>query len=162
MRKFRAKQCKEPGCGALHKRENAHSILFLTHHRSDPWVIEQMMATLRGAFQDSFPMEFDGDVSALNSLIDTASQLVIAKPDVDHHQNEHRQFRDEIEAREDDEETKRKELREGLEFVDRLYLVIRTAENLGQILKNYYGSLERPVKIELMKEIFDGLLRTYP
>jgi hypothetical protein len=36
---------------------------------------------------------------------------------------------------------------------------LKTAEILGRILKNYYGSLERPIKAALLHEVFDGPLR---
>lgn len=51
------------------------------------------------------------------------------------------------------------DVREQVEFVGKIYLLMKTAEILGQILKNYYGSLERPVKAALLHEVFDGPLR---
>ena len=49
--------------------------------------------------------------------------------------------------------------RSVVEFVGKTCLLMRTAEILGQILKNYYGSLERPVKATLLRQVFDGPLR---
>lgn len=146
-------------CAKLNILENAHAVLFLTHHRNDPWVIEQIAAVLKGCFSKHAPMKFDGDISSINKLIDCTSELLLSEPNVDVNQDQVRRQRDEIEKQEELYEKERNELPEALELLERVYLLIRTAEILGQILKNYYGSLERPVKAELLREVFDGPLR---
>ena len=144
-------------CGSLHKRENAHSILFLTHHRNDPWVVDQVSAVLKRCFEGVPPMAFGDDVAAINKLIDCASQLVLRDADIDKNQEEARKRRDEYEPG-DDADVK-DEAGEQIEVASKLNLLMRTAGILGQVLKNYYGSLERPMKAALLREVFDGPLR---
>lgn len=45
------------------------------------------------------------------------------------------------------------------EIVAELQHLLKTSEILGQIIKNYYGSLEREKKKDCLKEVFEGPLR---
>lgn len=113
----------------------------------------------------------------MNELIDSASHLLLGGIDIDRNQEEMRKLRDDLEKATDDAESIEAEhtepieagddtapindTREQVEFVGKIYLLMKTAEILGQILKNYYGSLERPIKAALLREVFDGPLRLF-
>lgn len=150
-------------CDNLHKYQNAHAILFLTHHNNNhPWLIKRILSVLEGCFKDCRAMEFNGDVEKINTLIDTTVHLLIAEPDVDKNQEDSRKIKDEIETNDlDEKEENDDEVEEDEEISvsDKLNLLLRTAEILGQILKNDYGSLRRSVKKELINEIFNSPLR---
>ncbi|WP_019864583.1 STAND family AAA ATPase [Methylovulum miyakonense] len=160
LHKTEIKEMVEYYCDNLYKYQNAHAILFLTHHNNNhPWLIKRILSVLQGCFKDCRAMEFDGDVEKINTLIDTTAHLLIAEPDVDKNQENRRQIQDEMETKNHREKEESDEIEEGISVSYKLNLLLRTAEILGQILKNYYGSLERGVKKELINEIFNSPLR---
>lgn len=103
----------------------------------------------------------------MNELIDSASHLLLGRIDIDKNQEEMRNLRDSLEKATDDTEPIEAgddtapidDTRKQVEFVGKIYLLMKTTEILGQILKNYYGSLERPIKAALLHEVFDAPLR---
>lgn len=154
-------QIVESYCDNLYKYQNAHAILFLTHHNNNhPWIIKRILSVLQNCFKDCRAMEFNGDIEKINTLIEITAHLLIAEPDVDKNQEDSRSIKDDIETNDHhDNEENGDEVEEQISFVHKLNLLLRTAEILGQILKNYYGSLGRIVKEELINEIFNGPLR---
>lgn len=144
-------------CEQLYRRENGYTILFLAHHRNDRWVIEQVAAALRKCLDGQKPMTFDGEVDGINRLVDATPELVMDAPDVDKNQVEVRKLRDKLEPTKEADESE--ELANDIEMFRNWNLLLKTAEILGQILKSYYGSLEKSLKAELLREVFDGPLR---
>ena len=153
------RQWVEEACSKLYRRENANAILFLTHHDSDPWIIEKIVEVVKGCFHDSEPMHFNGDAETINQLVSNASELVLAAPDVERNQEKSRARADELDVVADQMPDATPDENGELDFVAKFILLFKTAEILGQILKNYYGSLEKPFKAILLKEVFDGPLR---
>ncbi|MDN3224056.1 STAND family AAA ATPase [Pseudomonas nunensis] len=146
----------EESCKKLYLRDRANAIMFLTHHVENRWVIDQVCQVLRDCFNEKHPIEFNGDTSFISDLVEKSSQLTLAPLDVDQNQDEVRELSDNI-------NTNTKEVEGGdfdaLSISSKWNLLHKTAEILGLILKNYYGSLERPHKQEMIKEVFDGPLR---
>jgi len=149
----------QDACAKLYLRDNANAILFLTHHDSNPWVIERIAEVMKSCFHEKEPMQFNGDTLAINELVSTASQLVLSAPNVEKNQEEVRDFTDQLDESNPDEPDVEPDENGELAFVAKFTLLFKTAEILGQILKNYYGSLEKPFKAELLREVFDGPLR---
>jgi len=145
-------------CSNLTKRKNANAILFLTYHVNDPWVVEQVSSVLSNCFKKFESIQLNGDVSYINELVEgvTEQYLQLENVSVDENQSDIRKFRDEQDALEDESEEAEYE---GLDIIKEFHLSLKTAEILGQIVKNYYGSLERPMKKELIKEVFEAPLR---
>lgn len=147
----------EDSCKKLYLRDRAHAIMFLTHHAENAWVIRLICDVMRGCFSETAPMELNGDTTYLNDLVVKSSQLTIKGLDVDRNQSEVRRFRDEISEHQDQSDDE--ESSNDLSFTSKWNLLHKTAEILGVILKNNYGSLERPQKQEMIVEVFDGPLR---
>lgn len=149
-------------CSKLTKRNNAHAIMFLTYHVNDPWVIEQVAAVLSKCFVNLSPIQLNGDISFINELVENTTEqyMRIENTDVDGNQSEIRKLRDEQDALEEiDNAALNEDEITDLSIFHELNLFIKTAEILGQIVKNYYGSLERTRKKELIREVFDAPLR---
>lgn len=147
----------EDSCKKLYLRDRAHAIMFLTHHVENKWVIELICSVLRECFSEKLPIELNGDTAFINELVEKSSQLTLSPPDVEKNQNEVREFGDSL-SEKDSEDIDPNEF-DALGIAAKWNLLHKTAEILGQILKNYYGSLERPQKQEMIKEVFDGPLR---
>jgi hypothetical protein len=146
-------------CQKLYIRDKANAVLFLTHHDNNPWVITQIAEVMRRCFADKVPMELNGDTDSINALITRTSELVLEAPNVARNQEESRAFSDSVAVRAEEPELHPDDPNTDLAFLARWNLLMKTAQILGQILKNYYGSLEKPFKAELIGEVFDGPLR---
>jgi hypothetical protein len=145
-------------CSSLYKRDHAHAVLFFAHHSNSYWIISRISSVLDGCFSEFKEATFSDDVTLVNALTEHAAQLFLNPIDVEENQIKRREQKDKIEFRNSDfdEDCERKN--------DPLFsfnLSIRTAEILGQILKNSYGSLKRPQKLELVTKIFNSPLRFY-
>lgn len=146
-------------CQKLYIRDKANAVLFLTHHDNNPWVITQIAEVMRKCFHDKAPMELNGDADSINTLVTKTSALVIEAPNVARNQEESRAFSDSVALHSDEPELHPDDPNKDLAFLARWNLLMKTAQILGQILKNYYGSLEKPFKADLIGEVFDGPLR---
>lgn len=148
----------EESCKKLYLRDRAHAIMFLTHHAENRWVIGLICGVLRSCFSGKNPIELNGDIEFLNGLVQRSTQLTAPEPDVETNQVEIRALEDEYNDREQNLEEIPEDYND-LSFTSKWNLLHKTAEILGLILKNYYGSLEREQKQEMIKEVFDAPLR---
>lgn len=150
------RQLIEDSCKKLHLRDRAHTIMFLTHHVESSWVIGLICQVLRDCFADKKPVELNGDTSYLNDLVQQSLQLKLAPPDIEKNQSEIREIQDSLVEPADESDVADYSM---LSFTAKWNLLHKTAEILGLILTNYYGSLERPRKHEMIREVFNGPLR---
>ena len=77
---------------------------------------------------------------------------------VDKNQQKSREITDNLESKIEINDDK-DEVESAVEIVNKFKNLLKTAEILGQILKNHYGTLTRKKKIETIKDIFDAPLR---
>jgi hypothetical protein len=155
-------------CEQLYLRENANIIMFLTHHSNDPRVINKISSTLDSCFSQNAPLHLNGDMKAVNSLVESAARLVIKEPNVeenqrtnkihqDHYENEHQE--DEA-ATETNKSADKDNPDTTLSISSDINLTIKTSEILANIVKNYYGSIKKDRKQQYITSIFDSSLRT--
>ncbi len=158
-------------CEQLHIRENANIVMFLTHHSSDPRVINKISSTLDSCFAENDPLHLNGDMTAINSLVESAASLIIKDLDVAENQKKQKKRRDIFEAEQteeqDQEQTADHVKSEGSESTNAfisissdINLTAKTSEILANIIKNYYGSIRKDKKQKYVSSIFDSSLRT--
>lgn len=159
----------EQYCEHLYLRENANIIMFLTHHSNDPRVINKISATLDSCFSENTPLHLDGKMTAINSLVESAARLVIKSPNVEENQERNKKTQDQIESyHSEDAEQASTSNDEGvsgdsdttLNISSKINLTIKTSEILSNIVKNYYGSIQKTRKQQYITSIFDSSLRT--
>ncbi|MCX7070785.1 MAG: metallophosphoesterase [Gammaproteobacteria bacterium] len=147
----------------LHRRESANAVLFLSHHKSDAGVLQELLSILKGCFGGTPHLELNGDVDAINQLVEKSSRFLLPPGKVDENQRRALKAADEDERLSEqadiDEREKAEELDEMAAEVSKATLSFRAANLLGQIVKNNYGSLERSVKQEVIREVFAAPLR---
>lgn len=141
-------------CAALNRKESAHTVLFLIHHNNDGWVMDLIVQSLRDCFSEFSPIALNGDIEGINKLVNAAPQLLLGNIDVDENQERSREAKDKYE-REDVEEG----LANSIDVAKKLVTVMKTSEILGQILKSYYGSINRDKKREYLREVYNAPLR---
>ncbi|MER0043216.1 metallophosphoesterase [Pseudomonas sp. MGal98] len=153
-------------CEHLNIRENANVVMFLTHHSNDPRVINKISSTLDSCFSENEPLHFNGDMEAINSLVESAAKLIIKDPNVDENQKNNRKNQDLIEDGQDEEDADDTPQAESgqpestLGIISDINLTIKTSEILANIVKNYYGSIKKDRKQQYVTSIFDSSLRT--
>lgn len=148
-------------CNNLHTSEDSTTILFLTHHRNSEWVIREISRKLSTCYEDYDLVRYEDDHSPyLASMVGSVSEIIIEELDVKKN-NEVRRSAEE--ARGLDSEPSDEYFQNGnggsSTEIQTLYTAIRSAEVLGQITKNYYGSIERSSKRENINSIIKAFLR---
>ncbi|HEX7965345.1 MAG TPA: metallophosphoesterase [Gammaproteobacteria bacterium] len=147
-------------CSHLYVREHANTILFLTHHSKDRFIYESIMTVLKDLFKDVNALDLETDTELLNALVNEAPKLVYHDGDVEKRQEEMRAAQDDYDAKHPiEKESNATEQVGKLELWAQLNLAVKTAEILGQILKNHYASIENPQKELMTDEIFSGSLK---
>lgn len=147
-------------CMNLRDRESANGILFLTHHNKSLEIIQKVVGVLSDCHKKYKPFAFEKDTDGLHELISESSSLSLGVVNVEQNRIEHRRRQDvadgNVERRDLEIGDDRSELGNRLREI---LLMFRTGEIVGQILKNYYGSMKRPDKRRLLQEVFDSPMR---
>lgn len=150
-------------CESLNARESSNLVLFLTHHKNSDWVVDNISINLSKCFESFTPIEFGADTNYLSDLIGSISEVVISELNVDENQRKQREFEEEKEEEEEEYERSEQELRKSDEdyspTLNDVFKLFRSSEVLGQILKNYYGSITRDKKRSYLVEAMNAPLR---
>lgn len=154
-------------CKRLYRDEFANIIIFLTHLSKNPFVLDEILVNSKTIFSELTPVKFEKDISTINALLDEIPQLVLGNKDVKKTREEKLKKQDEFEFSEkqnsDGENNDEFDLQENiieLDVISKLNLAFKTVEILGQILKNYYGSLKANIKLDLCEEAYSIGLRS--
>lgn len=151
-------------CKRLYLEENANIFMFLTHHSKDPFILNEILESSKKIFSELQPTKIKEELSFINSLIEEAPKLILKDTPVDEARKRTFQERDkaelqrgsENEALYDDDSVEI----EQLNLASKINFAFKTIEILGQILKNYYGSLKANLKYDLAEETYNIGLRT--
>lgn len=147
--------------GMLYVEEYANIIIFLTHHSKEEFIIEGILKNAQQIFSEILPIKFENDIEAINKLIDDIPQMVLEERDVRENRERIMQIKDAIE----EEEKEKNELKENNELPEappdnmdifmKLNLCFKYIEIIGQLLKNYHGSLNAKSRYKLGVEAYN-------
>jgi len=153
-------------CPQLYKEEHSSIWLFLTHLSKDPFLIESLLEHAQSVFGTVSPARFDDDVAFLKEIADVVPKLVLKDLDVREEkrkrlENLETEFykREPINTEESPESEDTKE-DSSQAFFNEHQLSFRTLQILGQVIKNFPGSLEGDDKLRLVKNAYELGLRT--
>lgn len=145
----------------LYREECANIVMFLTHHSKDPFILNQLLSNAQLIFNEFEPIKFENDIIIINNLLEEIPKLVLEDKDIKQYREKKLKKQDEIELAEQDvhdekvEESLSSDEDVGsLSMVNKLNLAFKTLEIIGQILKNYYGSLKLSKKLDLGEEAY--------
>lgn len=147
----------------LHSEEAANILLFLTYRSKEPFILESIIAAARQLFADHPDSDINHDTAFLGQL--NIPKLVLDAGDPESRRKRMLAQRDEVELGNDDrvaeellpyEETTTDDL---LDDILRLNVAFKTMQILGQILRNYPGSLPASEKRLIANEAFSLGLR---
>ncbi len=150
-------------CNRLYNEDIANTIIFLTHHSKDPFILQELMSNGRQIFKEAPILELEKDISTINDMIDEVPLLVVKNMDTKDVREERLKRKDEAEMVNNqsmeatdveisDIDESHPEDPSTLNRPDQLNAAFKTIETIGQILKNYHGSMKRMEKIELTEE----------
>ena len=153
-------------CRDIHVTDNANIIMFLTHLSKDEFIKTEVLNAAKNILQDLPLLKLEDDVALINEMCEELFPLVLQDVDVREHRknlaikmDEHeRESQMEVSADQDevngDDET--------MVILNKVNLIEKGTKMLdiiGQILKNYYGSMSGTDKYILCEELFKLGLR---
>jgi hypothetical protein len=144
----------------LYVSDYANIILFLSHHSKNRFVCDCVIEVIKGLFTGKNFMRFEEDTQLLNDLVDSAPRIVFGgSEDVIENRRQARELQDQAENTAPPRPLPVEQGAEKLDLTSKINLMFKTAEILGQVLKNHYGSLPNETKRQYLHEIFQGPLR---
>ncbi|GGB61850.1 metallophosphoesterase [Fictibacillus barbaricus] len=159
-------------CQNLHNNEYANIIMFLTHLSKDSFIKEEVLLAAESIFNDVAPLKLEEDVNLINELCEELSPLILHDVNVKEHRkmlnkqmdenernqrpNEAMQALEQLAASTEDESS---EVINAMQKIEQLNKGFKMLDIIGQILKNYYGSMSGSDKQELCEEHFKLGLR---
>jgi hypothetical protein len=146
-------------CDHLEDDDNSNIALFLTHQSRSNFVLETIVTRAAETFADISPPEFDTDIEFLTALYEAVPKLVYVDKTTEEMRSERRAALDEETARPKKPEKASGETDAALHMMQQIQAALRSLEVMGQIVKNYAGSLRYEPKYTLVKQCYDSGLR---
>ena len=158
-------------CERLHVDEYANIVLFLVHHSNDQFVLQTVREAANTLLQDrgSFSLDDLADNEVVKTLNRLPSPLrTITLEERDHEEEQKRELADkdvmeaerrEMERNVPEDASLRDKTMSGLDVLAQASVATKTVDLLGQILRNYYGSLRIETKLEIGKDTLELALR---
>jgi hypothetical protein len=143
-----------------HREENANILLFLAHVSRDPVILDAVLQNARGIFPGSEEVDLSSRQSLLPELEEVIREVVYEEKRLQEARTEALAKLDTIER----ERERRKETEEALvevnSFAAEVSRGFRTLQILGQVLKNFPGTIEAERKKEIAEACYALGLRT--
>lgn len=157
----------------LYVEEYANILMFIIHHTKDRYILNEIINKTKSIFSDLAYVNLDDDLGFVKEVqmklapltveqinifksrekrferMDSENEIAISKTEKNEVQPKDISIEEEIQ----------------LSAIDNLNLSFKSMEILGQVLKNYWGKLEKELKIEIGQELYKvglrGLSETY-
>lgn len=150
----------------LYRTEFANIIIFLIHHSKTraEMIIDKIMEEARVIFEDIKPSTLSKDeLVKINELVSEEIKLVLENKNPHEHREEMLAVKDNISEEEISSDNgtvpQYNEDIQELDIFGKINLSMKLIEILGQITKNYYGSLSKIDKKEILTELINLGLR---
>lgn len=148
----------------LHREDCANVIIFLTYLSKDRGVISKVLDAAKTLYADIPPCDLDSHVEFLNRLQVRVPEILIPEGDADTRRREVLRTKDQMAEAETPEsvEPEGQTDEEKKQIQDMLLLnrALKSLQIMGQILRNFSGSLPGDLKSDLAKECFSIGLRS--
>ena len=129
--------------GTLHVEEHANIIIFFLYLTKDEESIRTLLERGRSLYDESLPCNFESDLKFAQELItkSTPPQVMLESGDTKSHREK---YRSELDRFDDETEEHRalEEENQSVEGMIKLNEALKTLQIMGQVLRNFPGSLE--------------------
>jgi hypothetical protein len=134
----------------------ANILMFVIYLTKDPDLIEHILQNAARVFAEFKPCNFADDVKFLNELT-TKPTVILPASSVEENRQERRRMLDQIDAV--DQETPEEEgeaisYHEETNIVVKLNFALRTLDLMGQVLRNFPGSLRKEIKLDIARSAY--------
>jgi Calcineurin-like phosphoesterase len=142
----------------IHVEDFANILIFLIYLTMNLETINQIVGKAKGIYDNQDPCDLAEHVKFINELSMGRPKLALDSGDINQKRKEYRERLDEI------EESNSREEHDGeqreLDEVMQLNVSFKTLQIMGQILRNFPGSLEGDLKLQIARECYLLGLRT--
>lgn len=146
----------------MYGETNANVLIFYVYLTKDEELIRKIVANSKRLFQDVQPCDLDKDVEFLNRLYaKRPPPLELECGNVAAHRDAlNRQIDEANETEGQNTEAAEAEEQKNRELILQFSIAFKTLQLLGQILRNFTGSLAGPLKLEITRECYALGMRT--
>ena len=145
----------------LHVEDYANVLVFYLYLTRDVEVIKHVLTIASQIYADHKPCDFKADVAFVNRLYVDNKPLRLPAGDTAEHRDKDRARRDEvIEADDYNQDVRELEYRDDLDDMLKVNFALKALHVMGQVLRNFPGSLQSTVKANLATESYLLGLRT--
>lgn len=145
---------------ALYKRYNVNALLFLAYHATDlSPVLDATVSALAKCLSTCAPSSLGTDVRVVNLLGSASVPITIPPPVVNTEQISQRNLLDQHQEARDQSDDRASEAAETNLVLQEVLALFSSIDVLGQIAKNYYGSIHRDIKQQMILEVTEASLR---
>ncbi len=148
----------------LYLSEFANVVLFLVHFSKDRFILNSVIEEARSVFVDIKITTLNKDeFTNINNLIERELKLIIEDKVPADARKEEMQMKDELHDSSPKDPVSECDYKSDIKDLDvfgQINLGFKLIEILGQITKNYYGSLDGEIKIKLLEETYNLGLRS--
>ena len=148
----------------IHFEDHASILIFYIYLSRDPLVIDYVVQCAKKIYADREPCDFEKDVEFVNRLYTDARPLVLPAGSPPEHRDIERERLDAVGDHdgpaETSEDARNLKYKDDLADLLKINFAFKTLNVLGQVVRNFPGSLERTAKREIAKECYLLGLRT--
>jgi hypothetical protein len=138
-------------------------LMFLTHHSKDKNILDKIVSKSKKIFEGVTPADLDLNSKFLENIVDNIPMINFRNVDTQEYRKGVEDLKDDREESErdaaDHEVENDDEPSSKSDFVTEFNLSFKSLELLGQLSKNYYGSLKVGQKRLLLQEAIEAPLR---
>lgn len=160
-------------CETLYHENSSNILMFLTHLSKDKRIIDTIVDKASLIFGFNCPIRLEDDASMINELIGEIPNFIMADQNVDEIRKKQLEMKDSSDTSSggverysgktidvnDCKANKSEEFPSVDEVMQSISATYKTLDIIGQILKNYYGSIPKDQKTRLCQQGFELPLR---
>ena len=148
----------------VHSEEYSRILMFVVYRTQDSDLIQRILRNARRIYVGHTPCDFEGDVEFVNRLYREAPKMLLPATDIRENIEESRRRLDAAEEAATDvvpiAQDEPVQYNEELNDLLKVNIALKTLEIMGQVLRNFVGSLRKEEKIEIARAAYQLGLRT--
>lgn len=145
-------------CEQSHVSSNYLTLLFVIHHTNDNEIIDDILLRTMCALDSIDPAKLDqNETSSFKGLVDALPENILSRRSVEEERKKERERRGTNNDLTESEDRSEGQIDE--DPVNDVYRILKNNEIMGQVLRNKYGSLEKPKIEEAIETVADSGLR---
>lgn len=137
---------------------NANILVFLSHLSKDNFILDSVIETAKHVLESENELEMEEDIADLNELMTDLPNLVFKNTKTTENRKKYNELRDSTETKDDTHYLQKENSSESLSDQSDIFIEMsmaqRLSEVIGQILKNYSGSIMAAQKHELLNSAY--------